>query len=70
MAFGISKPALAQLAANDSFASWNWKPFGTDSRSEDPMLIREPDGDHLLKLSPESPTLGSGKGTPGSRPAE
>lgn len=47
---------------------WNWKPSGADSQSTDPMLIREPDGDHLLKLSPDSPALKAGKGTPGGKP--
>lgn len=68
--FHADSPPAPDAATVRGNAFWNWKPFGTDSRSEDPMLMREPDGDLLLKLSPESPTLGSGKGTPGGRPAE
>jgi hypothetical protein len=44
---------------------WNWNPAGADSQSADPKFIREPDGDKLLKLAPDSPALKAGKGTPG-----
>ena len=44
---------------------WNWNPAGADSQTADPKLIREPDGDQLLKLAPDSPALKAGKGTPG-----
>ncbi len=44
---------------------WNWKPAGADSQSADPMLVREPEGDQLLKLAPGSPALKAGKGSPG-----
>lgn len=44
---------------------WNWNPAGADSQSADPKLIREPDGDQLLKLASDSPLLKAGKGTPG-----
>ncbi len=46
---------------------WNWKPAGADSQSANPMLVREPDGDRLLKLAPDSPALKAGKGTPGGK---
>ena len=46
---------------------WNWNAAGADSQSADPKLIREPDGDQLLKLAPDSPALKAGKGTPGGK---
>ena len=44
---------------------WNWDPAGSSSETVDPKLVREADGDHFLKLAPDSPALKSAKGTPG-----
>ena len=38
---------------------WMSRKFGA------PFIWREPDGDQLLKLAPDSPALKAGKGTPG-----
>jgi hypothetical protein len=46
---------------------WNWNPAGADNRTDDPKLIREPDGDQLLKLAPDSPALKAGHGTHGGK---
>jgi hypothetical protein len=47
--------------------SSSWNPTGEGSESADPKLIREPDGNQLLKLAPDSPALKAGKGTPGGK---
>ena len=46
---------------------WNWDPAGSSSETVDPKLVREADGDHFLKLAPDSPALKSAKGTPGGK---
>ena len=60
-----NKPAPGSVIIRDNWF-WNWKPAGANSQSADPKLVREPDGDHLLKLAPDSPALKAGKGTAGA----
>jgi hypothetical protein len=59
-----NKSAPGSVTIRDNWF-WNWKPAGANSQSPDPKLVREPDGDQLLKLAPDSPALKAGKGTPG-----
>ena len=61
-----NKPAPGSITIRGNHF-WNWNPAGADSQSADPKLIREPDGDQLLKLAPDSPALKAGKGTPGGK---
>lgn len=63
-----NKPAPGSVAIRDNWF-WNWNPAATNSQSADPLLVREPDGDQLLKPAPDSPALKAGKGTlGGNRP--
>ncbi len=59
-------PAPGAIEIRDNHF-WNWNPDGTNSRTDDPKLIREPDGDQLLKLAPDSPALKAGLGTLGGK---
>jgi hypothetical protein len=60
------KPSSGAVAIRGNIF-WNWKPAGASSQTVDPGLIRETDGDQLLKLPLDSPALKAGKGTLGGK---
>ncbi|MFM2199277.1 MAG: hypothetical protein RLZZ505_2709 [Verrucomicrobiota bacterium] len=41
---------------------WNWKEEGEAAVTKDPLLVRDADGDQLLRFAPKSPARSAGKG--------